>query len=91
MDKPRNRKSDELAHESQQQRFVGWELYQENLRSGMDEQTAIRQALLKVLPRGTKGSDNRAKELAQWKKYKLWPPPEIRDTDGTESPANKTR
>jgi hypothetical protein len=90
MDKPRNRKSDELAHESQQQRFVGWELYQENLRSGMDEQTATRQALLKVLPRGTKGSDNRAKELAQWKKYKLWPPPEIRDSDGTESPANKT-
>ena len=81
MDKPRNGKSDALALETQQQRFVGWELYQENLRSGMDEQTAIREALLKVLPRGTKGSDNRDRELEQWKKHKLWPPPEIEGHD----------
>jgi len=81
MNKTRNRKPDELAYETQQQRFVGWELYQENLRSGMDEQEAVRQALLKVLPRGAKGSDNHLRELELWKKHKLWPPPEIEGHD----------
>ena len=51
----------------------------------MDETTAIDQALRKVLPRGTKGSDNRPRELEQWKKYNLWPPPEVRGPDDVDA------
>jgi hypothetical protein len=79
MPKRRHRKPDELAQDTTHQRLVAWELYHENLRSGMDETTAINQALRKVLARGTKGSDNRPRELEQWKKYELWPPPEIEE------------
>ncbi len=77
MTKRRHRKPDELAEDTTHQRLVAWELYHDNLRSGMDETTAINQALRKVLPTGTKGSDNRPRELEQWKKYNLWPPPEV--------------
>jgi hypothetical protein len=66
MPKGRNRTPDELAEETIHRRLVAWELYHE-----------INQALRKVLPRGAKGSDNRPRELEQWKKYNLWPPPEV--------------
>jgi hypothetical protein len=73
MTKRRQRKPDELAQDTTHQRLVAWALYHENLRSGMDEKAAVNKALRKVPPRGTKGSDNRARELGQWKRHNLWP------------------
>jgi hypothetical protein len=61
MTKRRQRKPDELAQDTTHQRLVAWALYHENLRSGMDEKAAVNKALRKVPPRGTKGSDNRAR------------------------------
>jgi hypothetical protein len=90
MPKGRHRKPDELAQDTTDQRLVAWELYHENLRSGMDETAAINEALRKVLPRGTKGSDNRPRELEQWEKYNLWPPPEVEGPAGVDAAPQPT-
>jgi hypothetical protein len=51
-----------------------WELYQQNLEQGMDEDQSIKQALEIGIPQGKSGWDDREEALRNWKFLELWPP-----------------
>jgi len=84
--KKRNRSHDEIQAESVRHRVVAWQIYQKNLRAGMDEPASIKDALRKALPQGVQGSTNRNRELQLWKYHRLWPPPEVEVDSHRQTP-----